>query len=494
MAMPIDSLDCELCIVGAGYAALNALNAAAKYLKRGARVVVIDKRESWGGQWLDQYDFVRLHQPYRMFTAGDQPWKLQRDPSHLATRREVLDHLASIPPISAKQLDVTPLFGHAYEGHSVREGRVELLTKPIRSNGSPVHVRAKRLLRATGAEIRILQALPLSSPRVRSVAVSDPLLTSPEFLAGSENCYIVGGGKTAMDTARHLIQNRRSLKREINVVSGSGMWFFKRDNIFPRGAQRYVRGTPNGDVFLTLAELFDGHNELECMQELQRRGLAHSVWEDGGNCRLGMLSTAERAELRVGVNRVLRGHLVDVAGTRMTLRQGDALQELSVPEGSYFINCTSHLVVRSHEPLLQDSGLVCAPQFALGLSGVSAHFVTHLWLRGELSKLAPELYRIRRDLQPKLRWAPQLGLMVLANMVLMTECLPASIGMRFLGDFNKWYPFYRRLPLTRRFVRSRDALLEKAERLVRLRFADAPDAIDASAVAPPVGLPSRAYA
>jgi cation diffusion facilitator CzcD-associated flavoprotein CzcO len=76
--------DCELCIVGAGYAALNGLNAAAKYLKRGDRVVVIDKNESWGGQWIGQYDFVRLHQPYRMFTAGDQPWKLDRDPAYLA--------------------------------------------------------------------------------------------------------------------------------------------------------------------------------------------------------------------------------------------------------------------------------------------------------------------------------------------------------------------------------------------------------------------------
>src|SRR6266700_5767901 len=56
--------DCELCIVGAGYAALNALNAAAKYLNKGDRVVVIDRNETWGGQWLGQYDFIRLHQPY----------------------------------------------------------------------------------------------------------------------------------------------------------------------------------------------------------------------------------------------------------------------------------------------------------------------------------------------------------------------------------------------------------------------------------------------
>src|SRR5271155_3851294 len=94
---PATVLDCDLCIVGAGYAALNGLNAAAKYLKKGQRVVLIDKNPTWGGQWVHQYDFVRLHQPYRMFTAGDQPWALKSDPSHLATRREVLDHLGTVP-------------------------------------------------------------------------------------------------------------------------------------------------------------------------------------------------------------------------------------------------------------------------------------------------------------------------------------------------------------------------------------------------------------
>ena len=35
--------DCALCIVGAGYAGLNAFNAAAEYLPVGAKVVVIDR-------------------------------------------------------------------------------------------------------------------------------------------------------------------------------------------------------------------------------------------------------------------------------------------------------------------------------------------------------------------------------------------------------------------------------------------------------------------
>ena len=48
-----ETLQCDLVIVGAGYAGINALNSAAYYLPKGARVVVIAKEHRWGGQWLD---------------------------------------------------------------------------------------------------------------------------------------------------------------------------------------------------------------------------------------------------------------------------------------------------------------------------------------------------------------------------------------------------------------------------------------------------------
>ena len=70
------SESCELCIIGAGYAAVNALNAASKYLSTGARVVVVDRGARWGGQWCEQYDYVRLHQPYEQFTAGERTWAI----------------------------------------------------------------------------------------------------------------------------------------------------------------------------------------------------------------------------------------------------------------------------------------------------------------------------------------------------------------------------------------------------------------------------------
>src|SRR5450432_3327305 len=150
----------------------------------------------------------------------------------------------------------------------------------------------------------------------------------------------------------------------------------------------------------------------------ERDGLMMNVFGQAGNCRYGMLSFAERDEIRAGVNEIHRGHLVDVEGSRMILRDGGDRREVPVADGSWFINCTSHLRPGPHEPVLQDSSLVCAPQYAMGFTGTTAYYVTHLWYRNELAPIAPDLFRVRVDVEPKLRFAPQLGLMVMANMAM----------------------------------------------------------------------------
>ena len=71
----------DLVILGGGYAAVNALEAASFHLPEGARVFVVAREAGWGGQWVEQYEFVRLHQPYRAFTAGKREWDLGRIPA-----------------------------------------------------------------------------------------------------------------------------------------------------------------------------------------------------------------------------------------------------------------------------------------------------------------------------------------------------------------------------------------------------------------------------
>jgi hypothetical protein len=63
----------------------------------------------------------------------------------------------------------------------------------------------------------------------------------------------------------------------------------------------------------------------------------------------------------------------------------------------------------------------------------------------------------------------------MANMALAGARMPLSIPARFEGDFGKWYPLYRRLPMIARVMRKRGEVLRKAERLLKIRYSDAPD-------------------
>ena len=122
---------CELCIIGAGYAGVNALNAATKYLPKGARVVVVAQQSGWGGQWVDQYDFVRLHQAFPLYTAGEREWSIsgKRPWSYLASKKEILQHFEDIAQacVSEQELELVTLFQYEFKGHSVADGKVQLL-------------------------------------------------------------------------------------------------------------------------------------------------------------------------------------------------------------------------------------------------------------------------------------------------------------------------------------------------------------------------------
>ncbi|HWF70599.1 MAG TPA: NAD(P)-binding protein, partial [Mycobacterium sp.] len=82
--LPVET--CDVCIVGAGIAGLNALFAASRYLSRDQKVILIDRRGRVGGMWVDVYSYVRLHQPHPMFTAGNIEWTLGKDRGYLATK------------------------------------------------------------------------------------------------------------------------------------------------------------------------------------------------------------------------------------------------------------------------------------------------------------------------------------------------------------------------------------------------------------------------
>jgi hypothetical protein len=156
-------------------------------------------------------------------------------------------------------------------------------------------------------------------------------------------------------------------------------------------------------VFVRIATLFDGENALEVVQALERLRLSMNVFGYGGNCRYGFLSLAERDEIRRGIHEAHRGHLVDVDGNRLVLREAR-----STSPGWLVVH---QLYCAPESPSTRASAprqrRRLRPQSVLAFSGTSAYFITHLWYRHQLAEVAPELFRVNFDVEPKLKFMPQ---------------------------------------------------------------------------------------
>ena len=151
----------DLCVVGAGYAGLNALFVASRYLPVTARVLVLDKHQQAGGMWNDAYSYVRLHQPYRLFTAGNIAWTLGRERSYLATRDEVAAHLRHCFDVISKRLDVDARWGWECLDHAEDQGSIVVSARG--PDGEVCSFTADRFIDATGFDVESIDPLPLAS-------------------------------------------------------------------------------------------------------------------------------------------------------------------------------------------------------------------------------------------------------------------------------------------------------------------------------------------
>jgi hypothetical protein len=301
-------IDCALVIIGGGYAGVCALNAAVQHLTPGERVVVVDQGKKWGGQWVDQYDFVRLHQPFPIFTAGQRAWAISgtKPAGHLATKAEIIAHLEDIVTAATKEskIDLVPLFGYSYDDHAVTNGVVQLtvncrLTGATNSGAdmpSPpgtVLIRAKRMIKATGLDIQMKQPLPFSSPRVVSICPADVLQPTWNAVMRSpahrdKPIYIIGSGKTAMDCIYHLSKDEAKLEKplyrdRLHCISGRGMMFANRDVMFPNNYDLKTLTFMNAiapDQLRNIISMYNGENEEAVLESMSKRGFFHSAIPD----------------------------------------------------------------------------------------------------------------------------------------------------------------------------------------------------------------------
>jgi hypothetical protein len=445
---------CDVCIVGAGIAGLNALFVASRYLSRHQKVVLIDRRQRVGGMWVDTYPYVRLHQPHPMFTAGNVPWTLGRDRGYLATKHEVLDQFDHCLAVIKQAVDVREMFGSDAESYEELDGVVHVHCRS--SDGSRVTVEAKRLINAYGFRVETNDPLEISSARVQSVSPDHCDVRHGDIAESRTPVWIIGGGKTAMDTAHALIT--RCPGRKVNLVAGAGTFFLRRESAFPPGPRRWWSGTPVSVIARRTARQFDGTNETDVAQWYRS---AFGTWcaPAVANHFLGVLSESENDAIVAGLGDVVMDHLVDVVDeggqTRMVLRSG-ATRPLE--PGSWLVNCTGYVMRSDHpyEPYTSSSGAVLSIQTrsaTLHLSSFEGYFMTHMLFLDALRDA--DLYELDlQELQKKSRTVLPWAMFALTqhNISVMSDRLPAKVFRECGLDFDLWYPPPRRMAVTTRFL------------------------------------------
>lgn len=448
------SAECDVCIVGAGLAGMNALFAASRYLSRDQKIILVDRRPRVGGMWVDTYPYVRLHQPHGMFTAGDIGWTLGKEPGYLATKHEVLDHFEHCLAEIRQRVRVDEYFGWTSESEDDGPGGVRVTCSS--ADGRQMVIDAKRLIKAHGFQIEPNDPLTLSSARVRSVSPDSCDVRSGDMAASDTPVWIVGGGKTAMDTAHALITEFPG--REVNLIAGSGTFFSSRDKFFPTGARRWWSGSMVSTLGAQAAARFDGTNE-DTVWGWHLSTYGTSLTPQAGRFFLGVLSEAENGAISAGLNSVVMDYLVDVAdrnGTpEMILRSGDTKK---VQPGSWVVNCTGYVDRREHpyEPYISASGNVMSIQLrsmTLHLSSFMGYFLTHALFLGKLGDLP--LYELDgHELKAASPTAFAYVLLTLAqhNLSVMADALPGKVFQDCGLDFDRWYPLPRRLIGTARFM------------------------------------------
>ncbi len=442
---------CAVCIVGGGVAGLNALFSASVHLSKSDRVVLIEGNPRVGGMWTETYDYVRLHQPHPMFTAGNIPWTLGREPAHLASKAEVLGHLQHCLDVLRERVDLVELYGHHYVDHDESAGASGTLVRVRCTDaaGATLDVHADRLIKAIGYDIEQNDPLPVSSERVHSLAPHDPALFGPELAESDAPIVVVGGGKTGMDTVYDLVQ--RLPGRAVHLLAGGGTVFSDRDRNFPAGARRYLGGHTGFRIFRDLALHFDGDNELEATDWFRRtHGL--SLNDQCKQFMFGVLSQHENDIIKKGLAGLHMEYFADAIDegpdVRLQFRSGESLV---IPSGSWIVNTSGHLAQqpRPYEPYLSDDGAVLSiqPTSAVHfLTTMASYFLTHHFMLGSLETLP--LYELnQQDLafKNKRAWAPTCATQAFYNTILIALNSPPEVLRDFGLNFDLWFPAYRRL-------------------------------------------------
>jgi hypothetical protein len=263
--------------------------------------------------------------------------------------------------------------------------------------------------------------------------------------------FVVGGGKTGMDTI--LAALAEDPNRKVSLINGRGTNFLNRTKYVPTGLKRWTSGELASRLFRELALNFDGDNEDHTIAHFRAE---HSTKTDGlnGVFLYGLQSEEERARIDAGLSALYAGYMTDVrdgpTGPTMLMRDGTSVP---VETGSIFVNCTGSFFRTpdiDKEPLcLSPHGTLLSINMRDGfhfLSSVAGFFMTHLLFRDALA--GNGFYRLDHETlfrQNRNAWVGASGTQAYMNQVVAVQTLPMTLLDRCALDLDRWYPLPRRV-------------------------------------------------
>ena len=276
-----------------------------------------------------------------------------------------------------------------------------------------------------------------------------------EIAQDSAPVWIVGGGKTAMDTALALITAQPS--RSVNLLAGSGTFFSRRDYFFATGGARWWRRT----LAAATSRRWPtprrherpgrpGHDPPQVRYRSPNEPIATS----SGSC-----PTTRRERIRAGLDQTRLDYLHDAEdsddGVELQLRSG---KTLPVEPGTWIVNCTGYFGGRDgkvHDPYTSESGrtVVVGRTPMFGFTSFAAYFLTHLSFQGKITTVP--LYQLDSDdllLKSKADYTLAAATLVQYNLGLAVDALPLKVMSGFGLDFDRWYAAPRTLLDKVRFV------------------------------------------
>ncbi|EAQ28100.1 hypothetical protein NAP1_10913 [Erythrobacter sp. NAP1] len=341
----MSSQDTDYLIVGAGAVGLAFADTLIDE-DPDSHITIIDKHAAPGGHWNDAYSFVTLHQPSATYGVNSMELCPDRVDTH--------GHNAGMYPL-AKHSEILAYYSKLMSERLIPSGRVAYhsLTEYVGKDGA-VHS-ARHILSGETIQFNVRRKLVDATWFKTSV----PATHKPGFEIAEgtrfanpgdlpalwkdtqnlpDHYVVIGGGKTAMDTAVWLLEAGVAPDK-IDWVRPRDSWMFNRKLLQP--AKHHIEDLIRFQVDLAECAASSETGD-EMFEKLDERGTMLRIDPEvtPKMFHYAVISEAEVALLRQITN-VHRGRRVTALEPEAMLF-GDERVEL--PENTLFINCTASAV------------------------------------------------------------------------------------------------------------------------------------------------------